>query len=351
MIFLWLSLVVVGCIWIMKSCDPFEEASSYLGRNLGPGIKGASINAIGSSMPELWTACLFLFYFTTTDGSSEFSAGIATTAGSAVFNAFIIPGLVIITALKMLPTLKGISISKTVIIRDGFFFLLAELALILLLKDGELKWWMGAILIGIYFMYAITLFVHNKISKTEVDDEDEEDFDGMTTSKAWLTLCLSTVLIGIGCFIMSYSVVEIAKIWEISTFFIAVIIAAAATSVPDTIISMKDAKKGNYDDAVSNAVGSNIFDICICLGVPLLVYTLVYEPVIKIDVGVTELRILLLGMTAVLLFIFLSLKKLGYKTAVVLLSLYALYAFYTLSRGKGVAWANEVGTVILGILN
>ena len=41
-----------------------------------------------------------------------------------------------------------------------------------------------------------------------------------------------------------------------------VIIAAAATSVPDTILSIKDARKGNYNDAISNALGSNIFDIC-----------------------------------------------------------------------------------------
>jgi len=33
-----------------------------------------------------------------------------------------------------------------------------------------------------------------------------------------------------------------------------VVLSAAATSVPDTIISMKDARKGNYDDAVSNVL-------------------------------------------------------------------------------------------------
>ena len=37
---------------------------------------------------------------------------------------------------------------------------------------------------------------------------------------------------------------------------VAIIIAAAATSVPDTILSVKDALKGNYNDAISNAFGS-----------------------------------------------------------------------------------------------
>ena len=37
----------------------FERASSYLGRNMAPGVQGATINAIGSSIPELLTAIFF----------------------------------------------------------------------------------------------------------------------------------------------------------------------------------------------------------------------------------------------------------------------------------------------------
>ena len=35
-------------------------------------------------------------------------------------------------------------------------------------------------------------------------------------------------------------------------------IAAVASSIPDTILSYYDAKKGQFDDAFSNAFGSNI---------------------------------------------------------------------------------------------
>ena len=40
----------------------------------------------------------------------------------------------------------------------------------------------------------------------------------------------------------------------IPSYFTAVVLAAAATSVPDTVLSVKDARKGEYDDAVANAV-------------------------------------------------------------------------------------------------
>ena len=95
MIVVWILAVIIACYWIMKACDKFEPASDFLGRNMAPGIKGATINAIGSSLPELFTTLIFLFVY----GEKEFSSGVATTAGSAVFNAVIIPALVIISAI------------------------------------------------------------------------------------------------------------------------------------------------------------------------------------------------------------------------------------------------------------
>eukprot|EP01047_Picozoa_sp_COSAG01_P114438 COSAG01_NODE_43112_length_433_cov_0.772455_1_plen_71_part_01 len=52
-----------------------------------------------------------------------------------------------------------------------------------------------------------------------------------------------------------------AEALDVAPYFTAVILGAAASSVPDTIISYKDAMKGDYDDAIANAIGSNIFDI------------------------------------------------------------------------------------------
>ena len=48
-----------------------------------------------------------------------------------------------------------------------------------------------------------------------------------------------------------------------------VTILAAATSLPDTFLSVISAKKGESDAALSNTLGSNTFDILICLGLPI----------------------------------------------------------------------------------
>ncbi len=78
-----LLLISLSCFIIWKACDGFEVASEYLGRNLSEGVRGATINAIASSIPELFTTLFFLFIMHDAGG---FAGGVGTTAGSAVFN-------------------------------------------------------------------------------------------------------------------------------------------------------------------------------------------------------------------------------------------------------------------------
>ena len=298
-----LGLVLIAMYIIKYACDSFEEASEYLGTevyHMAPGIRGATLEAIASSLPELFTTLFLLFVFHDQGG---FAAGIATCAGSAVFNAVVIPAVCILAV-----TIKGVNgsvvdslqLDKNTIVRDGFFFILAELCLILFLGTGELAWWMGLVLMGVYGVYFAVLMqgFGDEYEEESEDDDDIEENDTLETSptvltslrtfdfnqllfggqeftkrRAWTVLSLATLTIAGACYLLSESVILSAQSLGIEAYFTAVILGAAATSVPDTILSYKDAMKGDYDDAVSNAVGSNIFDICVALGFPLALYT------------------------------------------------------------------------------
>ena len=128
-------------------------------------------------------------------------------------------------------------------------------------------------------------------------------------------------------------------------YFVAVVLAAAASSVPDTILSIKDARKGNYDDAVSNALGSNIFDICFALGAPLFLYTVIFEPIVipvEVNVHIVELRILLLILTIITFFLFLGFKKMTKTMAYCLLSMYLLFVCYVGARAGNMEFADTI---------
>ncbi len=349
-----LGLILITCIIIWRACDGFEMASNYLGRNMKEGIKGATINAIGSSLPELFTTLFFLFVLKDKDG---FSGGIGTTAGSAVFNAMIIPAVVILVVIG-----KGISskieISRKVILRDGISLIIAELALIFVITGTSLNWIHGLILMGLYFIYVAYMLISQGAGDVENDYEDAADggnraialFKGdlstvilgdskINKAKAIGLLVLSVFFIGMACFWLVEACEQFGTAIGMPIYFVSVVLASAATSVPDTIISYKDAMKGNYDDAVANALGSNIFDVCFALGFPLFLFTLIYGPIemsaATIE-NVGQLRVLLLISTIIVFFIFVFAKN-GIKKlhAKLLLVLYVLFVAY--SVGKGVS--------------
>ncbi len=345
--------IILCCLIIWKASDGFEVASEFLGRNLNDGVRGATINAIGSSMPELFTTLFFLFMMHDTGG---FSGGIGTTAGSAIFNSMVIPACVILVVLFKMPK-QAIRVQPKVILRDGIALILCEFVLIYLISGTTLAWWHGAILMSLYIIYV--LYMLGSMSKNEKGAAEEYEYEvrsdkrnwksllsldiellilngkTLTARGAWFLLLVSMFIIGGACASLVYACELMGQELGIPVYFIAVILASAATSVPDTILSMKDAQKGNYDDAVSNAIGSNIFDICFALGFPLFLYTILFGEITmgaEIVTHITELRIILLILTFVVFLVFIIGKTMGRLKAYILIGLYVVFTLYVLGR-------------------
>lgn len=333
MVFIYLLLVVAACVAIWKVSDVFEDATEYLGRNLGNGVKGASLNAIGSSMPELITSFIFLFSI---NGSDGYAGTIGTTAGSAVFNSLLIPAAVILTVFMVgkIRRGEGITLNPKVIKRDGFFLLLSEMALILFISSSSITLLDASILMGIYLWYSFTLIRDSKGARSSFIRGTKKQ-----TRIAWTKLTLATIAMSLICWLLVYSVEQIGEILEVPLIFVSLILAAAASSVPDTIISIKDGLKGNYDDAVSNALGSNIFDICIAHGLPLFIYILIngnIEMDLETNAHSTEIRVGLIIITFMATLIYMFNKKLFKSNAYQLLILYVIFIIYAILRAYGV---------------
>lgn len=334
MLFVHLLLVVIACLAIWKVSDFFEDATEYLGRNMSNGVRGASLNAIGSSMPELITSFIFLFFLT---GSEGYAGTIGTTAGSAVFNSLLIPAAVILIVFAygiIQNKNEGIRLNPKSIRRDAFFLLMAEVALIVVISGNTVTWIDGAILMGIYFIYSVVLF------KQSNDGASERIQGSKSESKsAWTKLILSTLAMTAICWLLVYSVEQIGVIMEVPLIFVSIILASAASSVPDTIISIKDGMKGNYDDAVSNALGSNIFDICMAHGLPLFIYTCMYGAIVMdpdTTVASVELRVSLIIVTAIATIIYVMNKGIFKRHGYYFIGLYLLFITYVVLRAFGI---------------
>lgn len=97
--------------------------------------------------------------------------------------------------------------------------------------------------------------------------------------KNWyfVTFLLSVIWIAGLSYLLVWMVEIIGYTLEIPDVIMGLTFLAAGSSVPDGISSLLVARQGDGDMAVSNTVGSNVFDILLCLGVPWLLKTTVVE--------------------------------------------------------------------------
>jgi len=415
--FLLMSVVVISIV-IWQACDPFADAAQWIGTTLGiPGsVRGATLDAVASSLPELFTGIFFVaLAFAAVDGSDAealtaagaegYGATIATCAGSAVYNMILIPAIVAIAIAYYRRDRPTIDVEDEVLARDGVWFLLCELALLVFLFQNQMYWWMALILIGMYLVYVGQLYrdtmiyrsrlqslkdyleengvtadtrtvvedlrakgvkVHpllvdktreSVVTGEEIEDDDDDDDEipegagvlfgfldvPLNHVTAWLVIIVSTAIAAAACYFLVEATRGTATALNVPVFFIAVILAAAASSVPDTFLSVGSAMRGDDSGAVSNAFGSNIFDICICLSVPLLVnsYLVGWGPVSLTQdgepiAGLMGLRISLFVLTTVTLAIMWHNRQLTLFKALILVGLYLLFIAYAVLGSLGV---------------
>ena len=404
--------IILISIVIWQACDPFAEAAQWIGTKLHiPGsVRGATLDAVASSMPELFSGLFFVIVAfwavyrgdpnataatMAQAGGEGYGSTIATCAGSAVYNMMLIPAVCAIAISFTRRSRPTIDVDQEVISRDGVWFLLCEAVLLIFLFQPEMHWWMALVFLGLYVIYITQLYfdakrfrrnrkkVHQYLTEaTEpqtpdeviaalkkqgvrstpklieevkkelagIYDEDDEESEEISDSAeylfgwfevklshatAWTIIAVSTAITAFACYWLVEATIGIAQALHVPTFFVAVILAAAASSVPDTFLSIGASRRGDDSGAVSNAFGSNIFDICICLSIPLLVscWLAGWQPILLTQDGVPIpglfwLRILLFVLSGITLLIMWHNRQLTRLKAIVLILLYMIFVAY-----------------------
>ncbi|XP_048341187.1 sodium/potassium/calcium exchanger 4 isoform X2 [Sphaerodactylus townsendi] len=149
-----------------------------------------------------------------------------------------------------------------------------------------------------------------------------------------LTFLLSTLWIALFSYFMVWLVTIIGYTLGIPDVIMGITFLAAGTSVPDCMASLIVARQGLGDMAVSNSIGSNVFDILVGLGVPWGLQTIVinYGTTIRINSkGLVYSVALLLGSVALTVSgIHLNKWKLDKKLGFYVLFLYAIFLCFSI---------------------
>ncbi|RWS17744.1 potassium-dependent sodium-calcium exchanger-like protein 3 [Dinothrombium tinctorium] len=93
-----------------------------------------------------------------------------------------------------------------------------------------------------------------------------------------LTFLTSIFWTGVFSYIMVWMVTLIGFTFGIPDSIMGITFLAAGTSVPDAYASIYVAKMGQADMAVSNSIGSNVFDILVGLALPWFIKTAIVSP-------------------------------------------------------------------------
>ncbi len=349
---------------IWQACDPFADAAQWVGRKmrLPSSVRGATLDAIASSMPELFTGLFFVMVALSGDKNSAqrlvesaegYGSTIATCAGSSIYNLILIPAVCAIAISFSRKKRPHIEVSREVIYREGGWLVATQIGLLIFLFQPKLHWWMGLAMLIAYAAYVFHLYYdtakfRRKLESGQLEDDDEiiesagvffGCFDvSLNAVTSTIVLVVSTAVAAAACYFLVELTNESAGILGVPPFFVAVILTAAVSSIPDTFVSLGSAKRGDDSGAMSNVFGSNIFDICIGMSIPLVVLCWLNDgqPVVlsgadgKTLRGVIGLRVFLFVLTAIAMIIMWQRRKITRRMGWVFCGLYGSFVLYAI---------------------
>ena len=247
---------------LIKGADVFVEGASGIAENfkVSKMLIGLTIVAFGTSMPEFAVSVKSILA-----GSGDIVLG--NVIGSNILNILLILGC---SAIVHSLTVKNNTVKKelpiTMLITTLFAVLLSDNIFDKSIKNTFTR--SDGIVILLFFM----VFIYYLIAMSRNKIEDEKDKDILPLPKSIIFTFIGLVGVVLGSNFVVDSAIEIAKTMGISERLISLTIIALGTSLPELVTSVTATKKGEYDIAIGNVVGSNIFNIGIVIGVPIAIF-------------------------------------------------------------------------------
>ena len=315
--FINLILLIIGFIILIKGADIFVDGASAVAGNfkISKMLIGLTIVAFGTSAPELAVSIKSLL-----SGSGDIVLG--NVIGSNILNILLILG---ISSLFHSLSVKNNTVKKelpiTILITTLFAVLLSD-NLINHTKDNFTRG--DGITLILFFLVFIYYLISMARKKIDIDDKTEY----MPLSKAFIFTVIGLISIILGSNLVVDHASNLAKLLGISEKLIALTIIALGTSLPELVTSVMATRKGEYDIAIGNVVGSNIFNIGIVIGIPVALL----GGISKVSFNQIDLFIMLLSV--ILLFVF-SYKnqKITKKEGIIFLILFVIYYSYVIYTG------------------
>ncbi|KAM6980267.1 sodium/potassium/calcium exchanger 5 [Aplochiton taeniatus] len=165
--------------------------------------------------------------------------------------------------------------------------------------------------------------------------------------KKWfmVTFLMSAVWISAFTYLLVWMVTVVGETLGIPDTVMGLTLLAAGTSIPDTIVSVMVAREGKADMAMSNIVGSNVFDM-LCLGLPWFIQTVFVDKENPVEVNSNGLVFISSTLLFSIIFLFVAVHvngwKLDWKLGIVSLVCYVIFATLSILYELGIIGNNPI---------
>lgn len=302
-------LLVVGFVFLIKGADIFVDGASSTAQNfkVPKMLIGLTIVAFGTSAPEFAVSMSAL-----ANGKTDMVLG--NVIGSNILNILLILGIAAV--------IKPVKVKDDTVKKELPLTLLVSTLLVVVFLDVKLANQLSNQVTrsdGIVLLLFFSIFIYYLITLAlQKSDKVEKPMFKIGQSIFLVVVGLMAIIAGSNMVVNSAS--SIAKLLGISERVISLSIIAFGTSLPELVTTIVSSKKGEQDLLVGNIIGSNIFNICIVLGVPVSIY----GTITPISFNVIDLIMLILS--ALIIYIFSCTKKTVSKTeGVIMLFLFIIY--------------------------
>lgn len=264
-IILQVLLLIIGFVLLIKGADWLVDGASSVASNFKVSklLIGLTIVAFGTGAPELAVS-----FSSLVNGSTDILVG--NVIGSNIINVLLLIGVAAV--------IHPIRVKKDTVSKELPLLLLISTALIVLLLDVNLAESVintfsraDAIIcllfFAIFLYYLIAMARKNRRGKNVKKDVEKPKYK---LGKSFLFVVLGLVGVIGGSQLVVSSASFIASSIGVSERFISLTVIAFGTSLPELVTTITAAKRGESDLLVGNIVGSNIFNICIVLALPVL---------------------------------------------------------------------------------
>lgn len=257
-----LTLFVIGLVSLIRFSDIFVSAASSLSIHLKVPkmLIALTVAAFGTCAPEL-----AISFNSISGGNPDMT--LANVIGSCVVNILLIVGIAaIVRPIKVKERTIKKELPLLVIITSAFFVLLTDS----LFKKGSSNTLSRAD--GIMLLCWFILFMFYIIGLVRKNKNEEALIPEYSLKKSVILIILTLIGIIVSSDIVVDNAVMLAEVLGISQKIISMTAIVIGTSLPELTMTVNAARKDEFDMAVGNIIGTNIFNICIVLGFPISIY-------------------------------------------------------------------------------